>query len=162
MDALLNAPDQSTQQGCWDRTLLLFLYNTGARADEVAQIKIADLLFAHSNRDHSLAQIRGKGNKLRRCPLWPQTVKEGDAKVYLCHVVGDAGTAEQEPPDAASLTSFKELMNGSAEGYCPIECVVEHGEVAGAVLGLAWVDADRDVSIDAMRKGSETRGPEGR
>jgi site-specific recombinase XerD len=42
MDALLNAPDQSTQQGCRDHTLLLFLYNTGARADEVAQIKIAD------------------------------------------------------------------------------------------------------------------------
>jgi integrase/recombinase XerD len=76
MDALLNAPDQSTQQGCRDHTLLLFLYNTGARADEVAQIKIADLLFAHSARDHSLAQIRGKGNKLRRCPLWPQTVIE--------------------------------------------------------------------------------------
>ncbi len=51
MDALLNAPDQSTQQGCRDHTLLLFLYNTGARADEVAQIKIADLLFAHSARE---------------------------------------------------------------------------------------------------------------
>ncbi len=76
MDALLDAPDQSTQQGRRDHTLLLFLYNTGARADEAAQIKIADLLFAHSARDHSLAQIRGKGNKLRRCPFWPQTVIE--------------------------------------------------------------------------------------
>jgi integrase/recombinase XerD len=34
MDALLGAPDQSTQQGYRDHTLLLFLYNTGARADE--------------------------------------------------------------------------------------------------------------------------------
>jgi integrase/recombinase XerD len=76
MDALLNAPDRSTQQGCRDHALLLFLYNTGARADEAAQMKIADLLFAHFARDHSLAQIHGKGNKLRRCPLWPQTVIE--------------------------------------------------------------------------------------
>ena len=76
MDALLGAPDQSTEQGRRDHTLLLFLYNTGARADEAAQVKIADLLFAHSARDHSLVQIRGKGNKLRRCPLWPQTVIE--------------------------------------------------------------------------------------
>jgi integrase/recombinase XerD len=76
MDALLNAPDRSTQQGCRDHALLLFLYNTGARADEAAQMKIADLLFAHFGRDHSLAQIHGKGNKLRRCPLWPQTVIE--------------------------------------------------------------------------------------
>lgn len=76
MDALLGAPDQSTKLGRRDHTLLLFLYNTGARADEAAQTKIADLLFAHSARDHSLVQFRGKGNKLRRCPLWPQTVLE--------------------------------------------------------------------------------------
>jgi len=55
---------------------LLFLYNTGARADEAAQAKIIDLALAHSPRDHSLVQIRGKGNKLRRCPLWSQTVAE--------------------------------------------------------------------------------------
>lgn len=76
MDALLNAPDQSTDQGRRDHALLLFLYNTGARADEAAQVKIVDLLLAHSSRDHSLVQVRGKGNKLRRCPLWPQTVVE--------------------------------------------------------------------------------------
>jgi nucleotide-binding universal stress UspA family protein len=79
--------------------------------------------------------------------------KESDTKVYLCHVVGDERTAEEEPLNKASLTSFKELMNGSAEGHCPIECVVEHGEVAGAVLGLAaWVDAD--LIIMGARKAS--------
>jgi integrase/recombinase XerD len=76
LDALLNAPDQSTSQGRRDHALLLFLYNTGARADEAAQTKIGDLALAHSSRDHSLVQVRGKSNKLRRCPLWPQTVAE--------------------------------------------------------------------------------------
>jgi site-specific recombinase XerD len=76
MDALLNAPDKSKDQGRRDHALLLFLYNTGARADEAAQTKIADLTLAHTPRDHSLVQVRGKGNKLRRCPLWPQTVTE--------------------------------------------------------------------------------------
>ena len=76
MDALLNAPDQTTDQGRRDHALLLFLYNTGARADEAAQAKILDLAIGHSPRDHSLVQIRGKGNKIRRCPLWPQTVGE--------------------------------------------------------------------------------------
>jgi integrase/recombinase XerD len=76
MDALLSAPDQSTDQGRRDHALLLSLYNTGARADEAAQVRIADLLLAHSSRDHSLVQIRGKGNKLRLCPLWPKTVVE--------------------------------------------------------------------------------------
>jgi len=76
MDALLNAPDQLTDQGQRDHALLLFLYNTGARADEAAQSKIVDLALAHAPRDHSSVNIRGKGNKLRRCPLWPQTVAE--------------------------------------------------------------------------------------
>jgi site-specific recombinase XerD len=77
MDALLNAPDRNTAQGCRDRALLLFLYNAGARADEAAQLTIADLRLAQApQRDNSSVRIRGKGGKVRICPLWPQTVKE--------------------------------------------------------------------------------------
>jgi integrase/recombinase XerD len=46
MDALLNAPDQSTELGRRDHALLIFLYNTGVRADEAAQVKIEDLFLA--------------------------------------------------------------------------------------------------------------------
>ena len=75
MDALLNAPDQQTEQGKRDYALLLFLYNTGARADEAAQLTITDLNVAHAQkRDLSTVLIKGKGNQLRRCPLWQQTV----------------------------------------------------------------------------------------
>jgi site-specific recombinase XerD len=75
MDALLAAPDRSTAQGQRDYSLLLFLYNTGARADEAAQLTIGNLDLAHvPARDLSSVQICGKGNKLRRCPLWPHTV----------------------------------------------------------------------------------------
>jgi site-specific recombinase XerD len=76
IEALLNTPDQSKAQGRRDHTLLLFLYNSGARADEAAQLLIGDLNLAVCERDYSSAQIRGKGNKLRCCPLWPQTVKQ--------------------------------------------------------------------------------------
>jgi integrase/recombinase XerD len=73
MDALLNAPDQCTAQGRRDRVLLLFLYNSGARADEAAQLLVGDLQLATREQDYSSARIRGKGSKLRHCPLWPQT-----------------------------------------------------------------------------------------
>jgi len=77
LDALLKAPDQRTPQGRRDYAVLLFLYNTGARADEVAQVRIGDLeLGATSSRDASSVLLRGKGNKPRRCPLWPRTVDE--------------------------------------------------------------------------------------
>ena len=77
MDALLAAPDLKTAQGQRDRLLLLFLYNTGARAGEAAQLLIGNLdLGAVPGRDLSPVKIHGKGRKERRCPLWPQTVKE--------------------------------------------------------------------------------------
>lgn len=77
MDALLNAPDRDINQGRRDYGLLLFLYNTGARADEAAQLRIMDLEIANApKRDFSTVIIKGKGNKLRRCPLWQNTTIE--------------------------------------------------------------------------------------
>jgi site-specific recombinase XerD len=77
MDALLAAAQGASLQHRRDHALLLFLYNTGARADEAAQALLVDLQLAHvPKRDHCAITIRGKGNKLRRCPLWPQTVSE--------------------------------------------------------------------------------------
>jgi len=82
MDALLAAPDRNSAQGRRDYALLLFLYNTGARADEAAQLSVGDLRLAHApNKDHSSVQIHGKGNKLRFCPLWQHTVGELDGLV---------------------------------------------------------------------------------
>jgi integrase/recombinase XerD len=74
MDALLAAPNLATDQGRRDHAVLLFLYNTGARADEVAHVEVGDLILGRSPRyDGSSVLIHGKGNKQRRCPLWPRT-----------------------------------------------------------------------------------------
>lgn len=71
IEALLAAPDRRTAQGARDFAMLLFLYNTGARADEAAHAKVGDL----SMRRYQSVQLLGKGSKIRRCPLWPQTVQ---------------------------------------------------------------------------------------
>ncbi|HYT88459.1 MAG TPA: tyrosine-type recombinase/integrase [Gemmataceae bacterium] len=77
MDAVLAAPDRTTAQGRRDHALLLFLYNTGARADEAAQARIGDLTLPQvPEREPASVLIRGKGNKQRRCPLWARTVSE--------------------------------------------------------------------------------------
>jgi hypothetical protein len=40
-------------------------------------VKLADLLLAQvPERDYSSVRIRGKGNKVRYCPLWAQTVRQ--------------------------------------------------------------------------------------
>jgi integrase/recombinase XerD len=71
MDALLAAPDRQTLQGCRDYALLLFLYNSGARASEAANLEIGSI-----NIDAKYAKIIGKGNKQRNCPLWPATMEQ--------------------------------------------------------------------------------------
>jgi integrase/recombinase XerD len=74
MDALLAAPDPRTRQGMRDHTLLLFLYNSGARVTEAVSVRVGDLTL-RANQIGSV-QLRGKGNKTRRCPLWPATCSE--------------------------------------------------------------------------------------
>lgn len=54
-----------------DRTLLLLLYNTGARVQEVADLRIADL----DLQGQPSVRLHGKGDKWRTCPLWPQTAQ---------------------------------------------------------------------------------------
>jgi site-specific recombinase XerD len=74
IDALLDAPKQVTQLGNRDRALLLFLYNSGARAEEAAKLCIEDLSL-HSGADGALSSVclHGKGGKVRICPLWAST-----------------------------------------------------------------------------------------
>jgi site-specific recombinase XerD len=82
IDALLASPNRETAQGRRDHTVLLFLYNTGARADEVAHVTIGDLaLPLVIGNGYASVKLRGKGNRLRQCPLWPQTVTQLSALV---------------------------------------------------------------------------------
>jgi len=68
MQALLAAPDPRKVLGLRDYALLLFLYNTGARASEACQLTVGDLdLIA------LVATLHGKGRRLRLCPLWKPT-----------------------------------------------------------------------------------------
>lgn len=69
MDALLTQPDRRTLLGGRDHALLLFLYNSGARADEVARLTIDNLQLGAQPS----VRLHGKGNKFRTCPLWPIT-----------------------------------------------------------------------------------------
>jgi integrase/recombinase XerD len=71
MQAILDLPDVATFSGRRDRALLLLLYNTGARASEIAGLRIQDLILQSRVSVH----IRGKGRKNRSMPLWPKTAR---------------------------------------------------------------------------------------
>jgi len=69
IDALLKCIDRSTPSGRRDYALFALMFNTGARVQEVLDLKAADIRFDPP------AQVRltGKGRKTRLCPLWPVT-----------------------------------------------------------------------------------------
>jgi integrase/recombinase XerD len=85
-----------------DRTLLLFLYNTGARVQEVADLRASDLRFDPSPRAH----LHGKGDKWRVCPLWDETASL--LKKLLAEL--EPGPVPDQPvftgPRKAALTRF--------------------------------------------------------
>jgi len=54
-----------------DRSLLLFLYNTGARVQEAVDLRVQDLDLGAVVR----ARLHGKGDKWRTCPLWADTAR---------------------------------------------------------------------------------------
>jgi site-specific recombinase XerD len=70
MTALFRSLPWEGRQALRDRTLFLFLYNTGARAQEVADLRIEHLDLKAPAKVH----LHGKGDKWRMCPLWEETV----------------------------------------------------------------------------------------
>ena len=71
ISALLGQPNHSNPDGRQDRCLLLTLFNTGARVQEILDMRPCDLQLVRPFQ----VRLRGKGRKERACPLWPQTAE---------------------------------------------------------------------------------------
>jgi site-specific recombinase XerD len=88
LDALLATPDRGRRTGQRDYTLLLFLYNTGTRADEAAHLTKGALELGRP----ASVRILGKGRKTRLCPLWDHTAQA------LRELLGDRLNGPAETP----------------------------------------------------------------
>ena len=71
MTALLGAVPKDSARGRRDYTLLLFMYNTGARVQEVADTRVSWLTLTAPYK----VELLGKGRKWRTCPLWESTAQ---------------------------------------------------------------------------------------
>ena len=85
--ALFRALPRDSRFALRDRTLLLFLYNTGARVQEVADLRVEHLELDPPAK----ARLHGKGDKWRVCPLWDETVR------HLQWLLAEQSTAANEP-----------------------------------------------------------------
>jgi integrase/recombinase XerD len=71
VEVLLRRLPRAGRLALRDRALLLFLYNTGARVQEAADLRAGHLDLG----EHPLVRLHGKGDKWRTCPLWHQTAE---------------------------------------------------------------------------------------
>jgi site-specific recombinase XerD len=69
IQAVLDAVERRTPDGRRDYALLVTMFNTGARVQEVINLRPCDLQLIKPFQ----VRLFGKGRKERQCPLWPQT-----------------------------------------------------------------------------------------
>jgi len=71
VEALLAKIDRSSDAGQRDYALFALMLNTGARVQEVLNLRVRDVRFDAPQQ----VRLVGKGNKVRLCPIWPRTAK---------------------------------------------------------------------------------------
>jgi len=69
--AILEEIDQSEPFGERDYVLLSLLHNTGARVQEICDLKVESIRFEAP----AIITLVGKGKKMRHVPLWPETAE---------------------------------------------------------------------------------------
>lgn len=82
---LINMPDTKTKDGFRDYTLLLFMYETAARAQEVADLKVNQLILD----ENSSVILTEKGNKSRRIPITNELSQILDKYINNFHITKD-------------------------------------------------------------------------
>jgi site-specific recombinase XerD len=77
---LFAMPDIRSKQGRRDLALLLLLYDSGARVQELIDLCVGDITFGKE----TIVKLFGKGNKTRIVPIMPETSKilKGYMKEY--------------------------------------------------------------------------------
>jgi site-specific recombinase XerD len=90
VETLLGNISQKTSAGRRDYALFALMFNTGARVQEILNLKVRDVRFDPPHQ----VRLVGKGNKVRLCPIWPRTAK------LLHELTARASSASDDPAEA--------------------------------------------------------------
>ena len=92
LKALLAQPDTSTAKGLRNRMIIILLYDTGTRVQELVDMKVGDL---HLGAPNPFVVVTGKGSKTRSVPLMDKTIAH--LKEYLRRFHTDRVDANKAP-----------------------------------------------------------------
>lgn len=113
--AVFDSVDRSRAQGRRDYALLVTMFNTGARVQEIVDLRVSDLQLTKPFQ----VRLCGKGRKVRLCPIWPQTA---DLLRRLCDEIGIA--------DQASASLFRNRRGEPITRYGIRYILAQHCERA--------------------------------
>jgi site-specific recombinase XerD len=126
LQSLLAQPDGKSRTGLRNLTLMVLMYDTGARCGEILQMKVRDLRL---NTPHPQAYLMGKGRKPRCTPLLPKTVLHCERYLKIFH--SDSTSQEdnllfytvihgtRNPMSADTVAVFMEKYGKMARQSCP-------------------------------------------
>jgi integrase/recombinase XerD len=82
ISTLFLQPDTSTLHGIRDLALMVLLYDSGARVQELADLTLADIRLKHP----AMVVLTGKGRKARQVPLMKDTCRLMDQYISAFHI----------------------------------------------------------------------------
>jgi site-specific recombinase XerD len=106
VSAIVAQTDASTPKGLRDCVFMILMYDTGARLQEMIDIKLRDIRLSKT----STITLHGKGGKLRSVPLMQNTVEY--LKIYLDHFHSSSSPV-------SDLPLFYSTISGDVK---PISC----------------------------------------
>lgn len=144
--ALLKAPDTKTATGRRDLALLILMYGTAARIDEVLSMKMQHL---HLQSPKPYATIIGKGNKVRTLYLLPKAVShlekyisefhpvqpDPDSYVFYSRIKGDTSKMTQ-PAISKQLRKYAAV----AHEECPEVPLTLHAHQIRHAKASHWLE----------------------
>jgi len=106
MTAILQQPS-NTKIGLRDRTILILLYDSGARLAEVLGLNVSDVAIYG---DNPYIRVNGKGSKQRIVPISEKTA------AHLTHYISEYHTKERRDTDLLFFTVIKNVIGMMSEG----------------------------------------------
>ncbi len=89
---LVDQPNTKTTKGIRNKVMIIMLYDTATRINELLSLKLKDLNFSGRN---PYISIRGKGNKLRYLPLMDKTLTHLRSYLKIFHPGNNANDGDR-------------------------------------------------------------------
>jgi integrase/recombinase XerD len=126
LKTLLEQPNSRTRCGLRDRFFMILLYDTGARIQEILDLKLRDI---HLNDQTPCIYLTGKGNKTRAVPIMDKTIAhfheymktfhpnahpKDDEHLFFTLIKGQIGKMSDD-----NVSCFLKRYAESAQKVCP-------------------------------------------